>query len=125
MASSQSLFEHEGERRAKQQAPLADRLRPQSFDEFVGQEHIVGPDRVLRRAIAAQRVPSFILWGPRNVSDGRSRGKSRGWPWCRSSSSGPSMSVIRRRRFVTVYHVISQVMISWRILKIITNAIML
>ena len=34
MASSQSLFEHEGERRAKQQAPLADRLRPQSFDEF-------------------------------------------------------------------------------------------
>lgn len=64
MAASQSLFEHEGERRAKQQAPLADRLRPQSFDEFVGQEHIVGPDRVLRRAIAAQRVPSFILWGP-------------------------------------------------------------
>ena len=64
MASSQSLFEHEGERRAKQQAPLADRLRPQTFDEFVGQEHIVGPERVLRRAIAAQRVPSFILWGP-------------------------------------------------------------
>ena len=64
MASSQSLFEHEGERRAKQQAPLADRLRPQSFDEFVGQEHIVGPDRVLRRAIAAQRMPSIILWGP-------------------------------------------------------------
>lgn len=64
MTSSQSLFEHEGERRARQQAPLADRLRPQSFDEFVGQEHIVGPDRVLRRAIAAERVPSFILWGP-------------------------------------------------------------
>ena len=64
MASSQSLFEHEGGRRAKEQAPLADRLRPQTFDEFVGQEHIVGPDRVLRRAIAAQRVPSFILWGP-------------------------------------------------------------
>ena len=64
MASSQSLFEHEGERRAKEQAPLADRLRPQSFDEFVGQEHIVGPDRVLRRAIAAQRMPSIILWGP-------------------------------------------------------------
>ncbi|PKB72677.1 MAG: AAA family ATPase [SAR202 cluster bacterium Io17-Chloro-G7] len=64
MASTQSLFEHEGERRAKQQAPLADRLRPRTFDEFVGQEHIVGHDRVLRRAIAAQRVPSFILWGP-------------------------------------------------------------
>ncbi len=64
MASSQSLFEHEGRRRAQQQAPLADRMRPRSFDEFVGQEHVTGPDRVLRRAIAAERIPSFILWGP-------------------------------------------------------------
>ncbi len=64
MASSQSLFEHEGRRRAQQQAPLADRMRPRTFDEFVGQEHVIGPERVLRRAIAAQRVPSFILWGP-------------------------------------------------------------
>ena len=64
MASSESLFEHEGRRRAQQQAPLADRIRPRTFDEFVGQEHIVGVDRVLRRSIAAERVPSFILWGP-------------------------------------------------------------
>ena len=64
MASSQSLFEHEGRRRAEKQAPLADRIRPRTFDEFVGQEHIVGPERVLLRAIAADRVPSFILWGP-------------------------------------------------------------
>ena len=64
MASSQSLFEHEGRRRAQEQAPLADRIRPRTFEEFVGQEHIVALDRVLRRAIAAQRVPSFILWGP-------------------------------------------------------------
>jgi putative ATPase len=39
-------------------------MRPRSFDEFVGQEHILGPDRVLRRAIDADRVPSLILWGP-------------------------------------------------------------
>jgi putative ATPase len=39
-------------------------MRPRTFEEFVGQEHILGPDRVLRRAIAADRVPSIILWGP-------------------------------------------------------------
>ena len=64
MASSESLFEHEGRRRAQEQAPLADRMRPRAFEEFVGQEHIVALDRVLRRTIAAERVPSFILWGP-------------------------------------------------------------
>ena len=64
MASSESLFEHEGRRRAQKQAPLADRMRPRTFEEFVGQEHIVALDRVLRRTIAAERVPSFILWGP-------------------------------------------------------------
>jgi putative ATPase len=58
------MFEYERQRRAREEAPLADRIRPQSFDEFVGQEHLVGPDRVLRRAIAADRPPSFILWGP-------------------------------------------------------------
>jgi putative ATPase len=45
-------------------APLADRMRPRTFDEFVGQEHVVGVDRVLRRAIQADRLPSIILWGP-------------------------------------------------------------
>jgi len=59
-----ALFEYERQRRAREEAPLADRMRPQSFDEFVGQEHLVGPDRVLRRAITADRSPSFILWGP-------------------------------------------------------------
>ncbi len=46
------------------QPPLAARMRPQTFDEFVGQEEIVGPGRVLRRAIEAKRLPSIILWGP-------------------------------------------------------------
>ncbi len=39
-------------------------MRPRTFDEFVGQEHVVGVDRVLRRAIQADRLPSIILWGP-------------------------------------------------------------
>jgi putative ATPase len=45
-------------------APLAARMRPRSLDEFVGQEHIVGPERALRRAIESDHVPSMILWGP-------------------------------------------------------------
>jgi putative ATPase len=59
-----TLFDHRRRQRAKEDAPLAERMRPRSFDGFVGQEHILGPDRVLRRAIAADRLPSLILWGP-------------------------------------------------------------
>lgn len=44
--------------------PLADRMRPRNFDEFVGQEHIVGKGRLLRRAIEADQLTSIILWGP-------------------------------------------------------------
>jgi len=60
----ESLFEHSRKQRAHDQAPLPERMRPKRFDEFVGQDHIVGADRVLRRAIAAGRLPSLILWGP-------------------------------------------------------------
>jgi putative ATPase len=59
-----TLFEHSRQQWAKEGAPLAERMRPQTFDEFVGQQHILGPDRVLRRAIVADRAPSLILWGP-------------------------------------------------------------
>jgi len=45
-------------------APLAARMRPQSLDEFVGQEHILAPGKLLRRAIEADRLPSVILSGP-------------------------------------------------------------
>jgi putative ATPase len=44
--------------------PLADRLRPQSLDEVVGQEHLLGPDGPIRRMAAARRLSSMILWGP-------------------------------------------------------------
>lgn len=59
-----SLFDHNRRQQAGAAAPLAERMRPRSFVEFVGQEHILGPERVLRRAIAADRLPSLILWGP-------------------------------------------------------------
>jgi len=45
-------------------APLADRIRPRSFDEFVGQEEIVGAGTVLRKAVAKGELTSLILWGP-------------------------------------------------------------
>ena len=46
------------------EAPLADRMRPRSLEEFVGQEHILGLGKVLRQAIESDRLPSMILWGP-------------------------------------------------------------
>ena len=59
-----TLFEHSRQEQAREAAPLAERMRPRSFDDFVGQEHILGADRVLRRSIVADRVPSMVLWGP-------------------------------------------------------------
>lgn len=45
-------------------APLAARMRPQSLDDIVGQEHVLAPGKTLRRSIEADRVPSLVLWGP-------------------------------------------------------------
>src|SRR3954447_20956571 len=45
-------------------APLAQRMRPRSLDEYVGQEHILAPGKLLRRAIEADRISSIILFGP-------------------------------------------------------------
>ena len=47
--------------------PLAERLRPRSLDQYIGQKHLVGDNAVLRRAIESDRVPSMILWGPPGV----------------------------------------------------------
>ena len=63
----QDLFgaaEAENVERAQRDAPLAARLRPRSLEEFVGQEHILAPGKLLRRAIEADRLPSVILSGP-------------------------------------------------------------
>ncbi len=47
--------------------PLAERLRPKTLDDYIGQKHLVGPNAVLRRMIEGGRVPSFLLWGPPGV----------------------------------------------------------
>ena len=47
--------------------PLAERMRPDTLDNYIGQQHLVGQKAVLRRAVEAGRVPSFILWGPPGV----------------------------------------------------------
>ena len=49
------------------QQPLAERLRPQSLDDYIGQKHLVGEHGVFRKFIASGSVPSFILWGPPGV----------------------------------------------------------
>src|SRR5436305_2260429 len=58
------LFSEAAGRRLGASAPLAQRLRPTTLDDFVGQEHVVGPGRALRLAIEQDRVPSMILYGP-------------------------------------------------------------
>jgi putative ATPase len=59
-----SLFDADAEQRKKGFAPLADRIRPRSFDELVGQDDLVGPGKPLRRLIESDRLPSMIFWGP-------------------------------------------------------------
>src|SRR5262245_11869565 len=52
------------ERRTRASAPLAERMRPRTIDEFVGQRHLLGPGRLLSDLLGAGRVESLILWGP-------------------------------------------------------------
>ena len=49
------------------QAPLAEQLRPQSLEAYIGQEHLTGPNAILGRSIASGNIPSMILWGPPGV----------------------------------------------------------
>ena len=59
------LFEHSRREQIGREAPLAARMRPRTLDEYVGQEHIVGEGRLLRRAIEADRLfSSLVFWGP-------------------------------------------------------------
>ena len=59
-----TLFDHRSQHELQAKAPLAARMRPRSFDEYIGQDHIIGAGSVLRRSIEADRLPSIILWGP-------------------------------------------------------------
>jgi putative ATPase len=58
------LFESAAESTIDATGPLAERLRPHTLDEVVGQQDLVGPDGTLRRLLKATRLPSLILWGP-------------------------------------------------------------
>src|SRR3989449_3519618 len=58
-----NMFAEAAKARAERHAPLAARMRPRSLEEFVGQEHLVGPGRVLRRAIDGDHLPSMVFWG--------------------------------------------------------------
>jgi putative ATPase len=58
------LFAHGRQAQIEKESPLANRMRPRTLDEFVGQEHIVGPGRLLRRAIQADQLSSLIFYGP-------------------------------------------------------------
>jgi len=58
------LFTHASEREISARGPLAERMRPTSLDALVGQEHLTGPGRLLRRAVEGDALPSLILWGP-------------------------------------------------------------
>lgn len=61
---SMDMFEQQADQQQMEQAPLATRMRPNDLNTFVGQEHILGKGRVLRKAIESDRIPSVILWGP-------------------------------------------------------------
>lgn len=60
-----SLFDHMNDGGGRDLTPLADRMRPETLDDFFGQEHIVGKGRLLRRAIEADRMTSCIFTGRR------------------------------------------------------------
>jgi putative ATPase len=58
------LFAHGRQAQIEKESPLANRMRPRTLDEYVGQEHIMGPGRLLRRAIQADQLSSLIFYGP-------------------------------------------------------------
>src|SRR6516225_153685 len=64
---SGSLFEENEPAGVPPDAPLADRMRPQTLDEVIGQGHLLDPGKPLRTAIEKDQVPSMILWGPPGV----------------------------------------------------------
>ena len=61
------LFEANRREQLQRRGPLSSRMRPRTLDEFVGQEQVLGPNTVLRRAIDRDRLSSIILWGPPGV----------------------------------------------------------
>src|SRR5258707_14513653 len=58
------LFDRASQSKAAAREPLAERMRPRTLDEFIGQEHLTGPGHFLRRAMESKQIPSLIFWGP-------------------------------------------------------------
>jgi len=58
------MFEQKSEEVKEREAPLAARMRPATFNDFVGQGHLISKERVLRKVIEAGQLPSIVLWGP-------------------------------------------------------------
>ena len=69
--------------------PLANRLRPESLEEYVGQQQLVAPGRVLRRLIDADQIPSMIFWARQAL------GKPP-WPGSSPGTRGPNSSISAR-----------------------------
>ena len=64
------LFEYMSMQRKKEESPLAVRMRPKNLDEVVGQQHIIGKDKLLYRAIKADKISSlYFLWSSWNGKD--------------------------------------------------------
>jgi len=92
---SSELFEISDNKRDKQDiVPLAERMRPRSFDEFFGQQHILGEFAPLRRLIEADRIPSIILWGP---------------PGCGKTTIAHLIANITKKRFIALSAVTASV----------------
>ena len=64
MGIGMDLFEYMREQNMESESPLASRMRPTSLEEVVGQQHIVGKDKLLYRAIKADKLSSIIFYGP-------------------------------------------------------------
>lgn len=61
-------------------APLADRLRPTTLEEYVGQQHLLGPGKILRQLLERDQIPSMIFWGLREWARPLWPASSRGAP---------------------------------------------
>ncbi len=64
MKKQTGLFDRKEKNLFGKEAPLADRMRPRTIEEFVGQDHLLGSGKILRQAIESDHIPSMILWGP-------------------------------------------------------------
>ena len=74
------LFHEQRAANRRRAEPLAARMRPRTLDEFVGQEHFLGPGKLLRRLLAADRLASAVFHGPPGCSSGwRSCAAARPW----------------------------------------------